>query len=127
MIAILIISTIILFILIIFASMIVFLIISANIIVIPIISATVIIQEISTIIIVILISCCPSAIHYSDHYHDRAPDRPFPQEAGPEDPGPKELKCGNLRYAHTWAFLCTMIPGQTMQVLILIPILISYL
>jgi hypothetical protein len=104
MIVILIISTIIFFILIIFASMIVFLIISANIIVIPIISARVIIQKISTIMIVILISCCPSGIHHSDHYHDRVPDRPRPQEARQnwaDDQGSKELKYGKLRYTHT--------------------------
>ena len=99
------------------------LIISANMIVITIISANVIIiQIISTIMIVILI-ICPQCDRHSDHHHDRVPDRPRPQEVGrdrADDRGPKELryKYRKLTYAHTSPFLF-MIPGQTMQVLIL--------
>jgi len=44
------------------------------------------------------------------NYYKRKPDRV-------DDRGPKELKYGELTYAHTSPFLGTMIPGQTVQAL----------
>ena len=44
------------------------------------------------------------------NYYKRKPDRV-------DDKGPKELKYGELTYAHTSPFLGTMIPGQTIQAL----------